>query len=417
MRIFQSGFEFGPSGTDWTTLMDTPTIDATAARSGTYGLRIHNLTFATRKGAFFRGQFTASTTTHWYSRAYLRVVTLPSAPNRIFAINGTTFDSAHAVWLELNPNGTLTLFDEDGQVGSASASLTLGQWYRVELHMDASGATGTDVVQARLDGSQFASLTTRNLDTVATAGIAVGANLNLESQTQGEWHFDDVALNDVSGTDQISWPGAGNILVLFVSGNGSTTNRGVQGTDWDTAPTPGLSASGQVDEQPAPDDGTSYIMLMSTSISLTDPPVMWFTVETGTSKGIGPSDTITLAAVRARHCSTSGARQHYPILKSGATEVSGTVCAEDSATWRWDNSTNPYWSNLVRYTDPATGAPWTLTALNAVQCGVRAGNDVTPNPWISMIALDVEYVPAAQPFVGEVLRACVGEPTRGGGTF
>ncbi len=113
------------------------------------------------------------------------------------------------------------MYDEDGAIGSASSALSLDAWYRIEIKFDATGGVNADTVEARIDGTNFATSSTRDLSTGVTR-VIVGGNLNLEAQTAGNWFFDDIALNNVTAASQNNYPGPGVIVHLRPNGNGDT---------------------------------------------------------------------------------------------------------------------------------------------------------------------------------------------------
>lgn len=396
-RVFQSGFEFNSTAADgeWTAASGTPSITVGAARSGTYGLEVGSLASGTAKRLDVRLLSTGAATARYFARCYVRVTALPAAAGSTFlAFTQASSGAVPVLWCRLTSTGTIELRDEDGVVGTSATALSADDttWYRIEIELNGAPAAGSDVVTLRIDGTDEVTSSARTIDT-AHGRLAVGGNLNGEANTSGGWDIDDVAINDATGSVQNSFPGDGKIVMLFATSDGDTTNRGTQGTHWETRPTTGQTAIAQVDDAPTADDATTYFELLDASASLTDPPVMWFGFQSLTSKGADSDDTITLVAVRARHGSTTGARRHYPIIRTGSSEYDGTLINANSTAWLWDNSTNPFWSQRVNYVNPSSLAAWSLADIDAIQGGVRANSDVTPAPRFTQIAIDVEYVP------------------------
>lgn len=396
-RRFHTGLEWG-SVTDGNVLTSgaVGTIDATSARSGAFGHHI-TLSAATRTG-LAKPFESANAARHWFTRFYLYIVAAPNVNSSVFQIGSGADASGHAMSVRLNTDRTLALVDEDGDIGSSSA-LSLDTWFRIEVEFDNTPASGSHVGRLRIDGTNVVEATNRAVATLPR-GVAWGGNVYTSaSASSGEWYIDDVAVNDTSNSHQTSWPGSGKILALLPNADGTTTNRGTQGTDWDTGPTTGQTALAQVDEAMPPDDDTSYLTLLATSAGTTDPPVMLFNVESATGKGVASGDTIKLVAVRLRHGSTTGSgRRHHHVLKSGGSYVDGAQIVTGTSTYEWDaddGNAPPEWTRIVQYTDPATSAAWTLTALDAVEVGFRAGSDVNPVPRMSFVAAEIEYDPVA----------------------
>jgi hypothetical protein len=219
--------------------------------------------------------------------------------------------------------------------------------------------------------------------------MTLGLNLGSEGNTAGDVFFDDVAVNDTSGSDDTGYPDPeARVLHLPWSGDGSGDTRGSQGTDWETGPSASGAAFAQVDEAPA-DDATSYIALLATSTGIADAPSFLFAHTTATSLGIDSNDEIHHVRTWLRHAATTtGTREHYALMKSGATVSEASVTSVSSASWTTTLRT-------PQYVDPNTSAAWTLAAVDALQTGFRAGADVTPNPWITLGGAFLEYVDAA----------------------
>jgi hypothetical protein len=210
-RIWTSGFELQSvtSGVEiHAALLTNATISTSIKRGGDASYRINSLVSGSAQG--FRHEFkSVSGDGPFWLRAYLRIATLPSSENRIISF------STNRAYLTLNNSGQLQLYDEDSAgtpIGSASNALSLDTWYRIELKMDATGAGSNDTVEARIDGTNFATSNIRNLSTGAME-IRLGGNLNDESQTTGDWYFDDVAINENVGSSNNNYPGSGTIVM------------------------------------------------------------------------------------------------------------------------------------------------------------------------------------------------------------
>lgn len=237
-----SGVEFGISG--------SPTISSTTVRSGLYAGRISSLTTLTEMS--FQQTFGASDGNGpFYMRVYLNIATLPSANNDIIGFHtsaGVLISS-----IALSSTGTLILRNgPTTAVGSPSAALSTGTWYRIEWLIDNTGGVGAGVLTALVDGVQFASSSSITL----AAGVSkarVGGNLNNEAQTQGDWFFDDWAINDSTGSFQTSYPGSGKIVHMVPDTSGDVNTFATQ--------TGGISGSGNNYTrvlEVTPDDATTF---------------------------------------------------------------------------------------------------------------------------------------------------------------
>ncbi len=394
---------------------DSPTFDATSKRSGTYGLHLSALTSGTVRGCRSNLRPAGeSATMNWYAREYIRFVTLPSATTSTvlaFTTNGFT---TRVAYVKVDNTGAVTVFDEDGQVGSTcDTTVSTGTWYRFELHLDGSPAAGSDVVEFRINGTDQTSCSATNRS-IATAwsNLFWGGNGNAEAQTTGEWYIDDIAVNDTAGSAQTSWPGAGAIGVAFVDADGDTTNRGVQGTDWDTCTSnsnpcttgTGGTAYQSVDDSPTTDSGSTSIIFLTESTGTTDAPITMFSAQTLTSTAVSEgaaidgNDTITYLGVKAV---LPGAvvitKEWRLILSSSGTATETSEFTSNGTTFAFANL---YVLNgatvgaLIAYTNPSGGSAWTLSAADAVEIGIRPTTNVVGTQ-VSQLVLEYEWVPVA----------------------
>ena len=378
-RIWTCGFEMQSVVTEVEGVTaGSPAISTTTVRSGAAALQIASLVSATAKYVRFN-YAAASSLVDYYGRTYLHIVTLPTAENRIIGwSSGATF----LAWLTLDSGGLLRLYDEDGAIGSASAALSLNTWYRVEMQFNTAPAAGSMIIAARIDGTEFAGATNRSIS-VGGDGFRVGGNLNSEAQTTGEWYFDDCAVNNVSGTVQNTYPGAGSIVHMHPDAAGDTALWGRGGTD-------SGSDWGQVDEI-TPNDVTDYL-IGDVAADIVD-----LNMEAASVRGIGASDTITLVEVVARVTgATATACSHAERIESQAsgTVFAGTTTTLATTTWFTNDDVNPRRGQCVSYTDPQGGGAWTPALLDTAQVGINAV-DANPDVWGSALMAIVEYVPAA----------------------
>lgn len=369
-RQWSCGFELG-SATDQMEAYtaNSPTVQGTTKRSGDYALQITSLVSTTPKRvtSLDLGALIES-----YSRAYVRFDTFPSAENRIMAIEGTIFTDL--VWITVDNTGTIKLYDEDGQV-TGTTSVSTNTWYRIEMHLIRTGSgAGTDTVEARVDGTSFASSTSRNIGGNFRY-FKVGGNLAGEAQTTGNWFFDDLAVN------KYSWPGAGSIVHLRPSAAGDNTN-------WTVTP-PATSNYDDVNET-TPNDATDYVSSLSAG-TIDD-----YNID-DTSSDITSSSTVNVVHVgfRVRCAVAAGTRPRVRVrLKSEAsgTVSNGTTTTINTTTWatNGDGSLGNY--TLTSYYTPGNlGTPWTKTTLDSAQIGIEEVNTATNLADVSTIWMLIDY--------------------------
>lgn len=384
-RLWTCGFEINGAGYEFEQ-MGTIAFDTTTIRSGVRSLRTSSLVGTTLEGA--RVWLVSSSNGPHFVRVYLRIATAPSAANTILGFRSSGAVTPK-VMIKLNSDRTLTLHDEDGQIGSASAALSLNTWYMIELKSDTTAAAGSHVVEARLDGSSFASASNRNISQTPYI-LMIGGNLSQENQTQGDWYWDDAAWNDGSGSDQTSWPGSGKVITIFPNGAGDTANFTRGGSD------SGANWS-QCDENP-PNDITDYVG--SPTVNHIDE----YEVE-ATPSEIASGDTINCVSinVRNRGASSSSVATFRPRVRSvsGGSVTQGSTENPTQTSWQTNNSwnagslNNTFFAHLLTsYAKPGGGA-WTKADLDTMQMGIDNSAGSTNAVQMSAIWANVDFTPVA----------------------
>jgi len=405
-RLWSSGFELNSNtaNMEWTITTGTPTIQTSTVRSGTYAAQITSLASATAKGWLY--QFSAANSTaHKYFRFYFRYATAPSIDDVVFQVStSTTFPAVSISKIVLTSTGTLKLFNSTTLIGSASSALVAGTWYRVELEYDGSTSVGTHVLNAKIDGVQFAGASNLNIAS-GVLSITLGGNLASESNTTGNWFFDDIAINDATGTVQNSFPGAGNIMHLRpnAAGDSSSWSTNVGGTA-------GTANNYTRVNDVTPDDATSYNG-KNTSFSEDLHNI------DNTPAGIGSSDTINVIQVGVRYAGAA-ASLNTPFQVEYASASLAAIGS--SATITPANATYVTNANAVPrnypYTAYQTPDPTTLTKANldTSQIGYLTGTGATNEVRISAIWLLVEWT-AAVAIPNKIIRIL--QAVNGSGTY
>jgi hypothetical protein len=366
----------GATGMEMAFSGGSPTISASVTRpNGTHAMRISSLASGTRKGAGFQGPANGALNTSYYNRAYLRIATAPTAENRIMAIiaGGGALNATHHIWITLDNNRLLRLYDEDGQIGSASAALTLDTWYRLELlfkRTDATTGDNDDEVRARIDGVEFAGASNRDIGGTFLC-LVLGGNLAAEAQTTGDWFFTDVAINDSTGTLENTWPGECKGMV-YLRPNGAGSNA-----DWTRGGADSGANWSQCDEAPTPNDATDYVR--SNTASQVDDYALEATPAT-----IGSTDIVRVVAAgcRFRGNGADGTNAQFALrlTAGGSTDESAAINPSLNAAWRAGTRTIAGAPALVTYNMPgASTTAWTKADLDAAEIGMRLAT-VDDNP-------------------------------------
>lgn len=377
-RLFSCGFELNSLSSDVEITANSGgsiTTVTTPVRSGRYALGVPSVVSGVANYIYYR--FLTFTTTGqgpFFYRTYLYIATYPAVENDIF--------DANSVWITLTPSGTLKLNDTTGVVGSASSVLSLNTWYMVEMKMDQSPASGSRVAEARLDGSVFATTSTSSMALFNESDIYLGGNIDGAANATGAWYFDDVAINDSTGTDQTSYPGSESFIYLRPKMTGD--NMG-----W-TNIFPTLLNYGLVNRI-TPKDGAGLAYVSANSVNTIDD----YTLDTPPHMG---SINVLHVGIRLQGAVSSTASFVLRIK----TPSSGTVQESAEVTFNstiWTTNANtlaskPYNYLLTLYDLPgASTAKWTWTDLLNAQIGIRISTGNTNLVKLDTIWLVVGYKP------------------------
>lgn len=362
---------------EWETVTGSPTISTAIKRSGEASLRC-NPTAATAYVAqtFYNG---AAADLDYFFRFYLRIASSTDALDTIFLVRSTTNENTLSI--RLNSDRTLELWDENDntsptQIGSDSSALNTDQWYRIEVKIELDVSGDPDVATAYIDGSSFASGGSFTFVSNNPGNLRLGA----ATATTCDLYFDDVAVNDSTGSYQNTLIGEGSIVHLYPNGDGDTQDTAEDYTD--------------VDEKPTPDDNTTWANLT------TNGWVYEVTLENSSVPGIGTSDTISVVHVGIREAAATAASESWQLRvksASGGTLLESATITHNDVTWRTNGDTTFVGYQLTSYVDPTTGVAWTPTGTNSLdnmQIGVEA-IDAAPDIYVSSLWAVVEYVPAA----------------------
>lgn len=385
-RIWTSGFELNSTTANVEFTSSTGTIITSSPHTGTYSGAITSATSGTFKGFGYTFE-TANTVGPFFFRFWLQVVTAPNATTTIVGLQQSTgFEN---LTIQLTTSRTLILFTQDGavQIGSASSALTLATWYCVEMRMDNSPASGSMVGEARLNGVVFATSSTLT-STNMTAGIfqlKLGVNLEGETATTLSIQFDDLALNNGSGSFQNTYPGQGQVLRYSPNAAGDSNTFGTQvgGT------TGGANNFTRVNEV-TPDDATSYNASILAASDL-------FTM--GAVGGTLPAGaTINVVQIGGRVANITGADttaslQFQIEQTSGGTITKSGAIIPDTTTWSTNSKALPHNYPLTLYQDP-TSTNWTASTIASMQVGYIIDTAHTDADAVSTIWAYVDYTPA-----------------------
>ncbi len=248
-RIHTTGFEEDNlAETMWDSAVNSPTIITTSPHSGTYVLETISggLRFMRRIPAtpYISGTL--------FGRIYFYHVSgTVDSFGAVARFNNNSTELGLDV--QYNPSSrvlklvnTITTTADTG-----TFVLSTGTWYRLEFRHLLSETVGEMELKIYTGESTTAeeTLSITGEDTLSTnVNRFILGNRN---SLAAVFRFDDIAVNDDSGTFQNSWPGPGKIFLLEPSGDNTIT--------WDRVPTDTTNWD-RIDDLPGlPDDSTTYI--------------------------------------------------------------------------------------------------------------------------------------------------------------
>lgn len=393
-RIASSGFELNSAAANIEFgILSTPTISSTTVRSGGFSGRISSLVSATNM-SFQLTHHSSDNNGPLFYRFYLRIATLPTGNNDIFAIRNTASTSMATV--ALTSTGTLRLQTSTATlVGSASPALNTGVWYRVEVKIDNTGGAGAGVLVGKLDGIEWASTSAATFAT-GVAKVQYGGNINSEAQTQGDWFFDDVAVNDATGTSQNSWPGSGKIIHLLPDSAGDVNTFATQ-----TGGTVGAANNFSRVKEVPPDDATTF----NGSNILNQEDLL-----NCAASGLAATDSIKVVQVGGRfrnNIADATTALKFEVEKTGSgTKTQSVAIVPNTTSWNTLQAASPFATyNITLYLDP-DGNYWTNTTLDSMQIGYKITTGGTNRVEVTSVWALVEYDPVTMPLV-----ATIGQPT------
>lgn len=365
-RLYSTGFELNSitAGMEFDSETGNFTIITNPVRSGTYSGR-SNPNAGT---AFISHQYAANNpTADYYVRFYLRITAAPAALASMFRLydigaNGETLK------VRMNNDRTLELWNDTAQLGTDSAVLGTSTWYRVEVSI--VGGTAT----AYIDGVQFATGSVN-----ASFEDPNRADFGFVETATADITFDDIAINNNSGSFQNSLPGEGEIIHLRPNALGD--NAGWTGTFAD------------VDEV-TPDDNTTKL------VGDNDGLIEDVNID-ATPAALAVDDTINCVQVGVRFNDNSSGGETFNLrikASSGGTVEEGSNITPTNATWMTHSTAVPRNYNLTLYDLPgASTTAWTKADLDTAQIGVNMPSNGGDETAVSTLWLLVDHKPAGAP--------------------
>jgi len=312
-RLFTCGFEENNLlETMWTATDASALILQTATvHSGTYAVETDPAVSTSNTYKKFPAGKTSGSV---FTRFYFRTSAWTNG-NRVG--NLANFGNSANSWVMTMQAGTiLRLTNSTDNSTIDTGALNVNQWYRVETRTLISDTVGEQ--ELLIDGSSIGTLTGKDTMPSNVGIFKLGHNTSGGTKV----FYDDIAINDDSGTFQNSFPGPGKIFLVKPDGDDTVA--------WTSVPATGTNAQDVDDVPGAPDDLTTYNHISNLT-----------SVDKLTLQNLGvevPSDAdLVLADVYGRQGSngTSGQRSIiYKIWDDVDPLTDGPACSVDLNGWR-----------------------------------------------------------------------------------
>lgn len=403
-RLVTAGAEWGANDTSGTPpdglAVGTTTNTSIWNLSPRSGSRMYEAVGAAGVTAEQTWSFTGATATSYFARAYIAIPDVgqklaPPAHVVLMRFQTAAFTnlcSIRIVSRDGSNNLTVGVYEDAGgtQIGSTSATLTIGQYYRLELQVNIGTGSNDDTVEGHLEGVSLGSTTTANLGTTAPGLLRIGISTN--PGTICGYVFDDVALNDSTGSSQTSWPGPGNVVLLI------PTSDNAKGTGWtnDAAGTSNLFDAVNNEPPVGIADTTTGSGLHQLRNATSNANVNYdANLTTYSTAGIGSLDTVNVVVpiVATAAPVSTGAKQGTYGIASNPTIVnvalgsggiagafwSGTAAGTYFIGWKWSFGTTTYAPSVTVGTAPVARITQVTSSTRiAMVCAMGLYVDYTP---------------------------------------
>jgi hypothetical protein len=301
---------------------------------------------ASANSAIWQYPYAFSTNTDYFTSFSFRANSIPgSGVQRFFGLTDTA--GAQCFLLSLTSTGAIRYANAPGTTTSDSAAgvITASTWYRVEVKFNLGTNTSTGTLEVRVNGVSVLAVTAQNI--FASLGGALLRYFNDQSATADHRYFDDIVINDTTGTTNNTW--MDDVRIDTIQPNGDTAQA-----DW--AKSTGTSGFALIDDTLGASDGDGTYLSSNTVGNKSEFDMTSL-----------PSASGSIYALQMRVCAErSGltARTFRSYLKNSAAVVNGPTLQAFALTYAW---------NLggIASTDPNTSAPWTDSGVGSVKLGLE----------------------------------------------
>lgn len=236
---------------------------------------------------------------------------------------------------------------QDGTLlGSGSTAVSADTMHLVELHVVISDTVG--VVQARLNGVTEINLSSQDTNNagggdIKTFDLGVTPGSISSDGASVDAFFDDIVVNDTTGSVSNSWPNGAGIEKLTPNADGNYTAWTSTGGAVDYTEIDDVTTYGNL-----PDDDTTTILSSTlnqrTSVNLTP------TTQAGTVEAV-------MLCTYAKNSAAGADEMGHGVRLSGVDYESET----------WVPATTYGWQKKVVTLNPATSARWTTSEIDGME--------------------------------------------------
>jgi len=295
-------------------------------------------------GSCYIAHYFSSKTEFYFRMAYRHDVGVRDDTNSLVRFLIPTGDD---VKIRINGSTYFLSIDQGGVQRDIQTVKTILQttWHLLEFHFKADAANGR--MELKCDGTTVCEYD-GNTGTAGATGVKIGCLVDSFLFAYGTYWFDDIAMNDISGTRNNSWVGDGHVVALRPNGNGTYSE--LTGSDGNQVDNYQL-----MDENPL--DEADYVEGLTTGLRDS------YALQSSLSAGIPPGATI-------KHASATIVGK---TLNVGGDAVEGFVRVSGSDYYATKQNLLGDWVGHKFDFDlnPATAAAWTTTELDGAEAGVR----------------------------------------------
>ncbi len=412
VRLFTCGFEENAvlTTTMFSTTVGTVSIGSTAPHSGTYRLDTVN----TAGNEYAQRTFTAHSTvgSKLHFRFYFRADdATPTAETQVFADGSST--PALGLQILLETSGVLRLKNVVATTTvDSSVTLSDNTWYRIEAEHELGETTAGSMTMKLYDdtvpfGTLLDTITLTAQDTIPDAVASISLIRIGKTASASVFSYDDIAMNDSTGSVQTSYAGQGKIYLISPNSDVSIkweTDAG--GTD--------NATFAQIDEIPGTLNDADFNQV-SSAVDAADALGANGIDRLGlTDLGaeVTANATITLLQIYGRVGSTQGSAAHLQLdlWDEASTKTTGPSLSVGVTGW----TTVAGLGDVAQFVYDAAGGGKTTANINSFNIGYEPLTDVISRQrqvaalWVNVewteVAASPTALPSSQGFLGVIFQ-------------